>query len=609
MSPLRLASVCRRVLFLLVLVAGDRSLAAYSAMQLALDEVGLEYYSSSTPSGKPWLTHKTATRCLDDTDGAEAPAMTAAGESWIEASVTGPETIDFMWALQGTSAQSLTCTVAGQVKAVCAPAGTSRWRFGSVTIPAGEHKVRWIYKQTTATAGKAWLDWVSRGSTGLSTLAADPRLEIVAGEAVDLALAVRQPAAAWEVYWDTLPPGLTLDPVTGRISGAASAPGTWRPLFRIWSGAVPLYYRVLFEVVDQPTLVSALDSPGMTFAASATDGGAGWIPQGNGGRDGGDCIMATLPPPVRTAPPFQPGLSRLRTTVNGPDVLSYWVKVATGRVRLYLDGREYRAHGPAVTLRGWERVWLSIPAGPHELLWEFEPYGQATPTAWLDDVRLRSDGRPFIGHLPVITLQAGGNFQFTLPSSGATAAWNPVTLPPGLTLNAGTGLLSGTPLERGVWTVPFSMSLPGGASDEVYGFIDASIPPPQALELPNTWWKAVKPAETAWYGQSTLSHDGSDAMRSPPTPRRASRSLITVIKGPATLSWWWSIPAGTPGDTCLLAINGRPTAAVLTGPSGWQQASVRIPDGPQEIAWRWTSDDAGEAAEECAIVDQATITP
>jgi hypothetical protein len=598
---------------ILPLAVAGRIGAAYTALQTALDDGGLNFTSSSaavsgTPPG-PWVNHTNAADCLDDTDGMRAPAMTKAGDSWIEANVTGPDVIDFQWSLQTSAPNALTCLVDGTVRITCPPSAPARWYYASVNIPSGLHTVRWNYKQTGVAGSKALLDQVSQAGDNWASLQESPYVQLLAGEPAFHRFATKQPALMWEVYWDSLPPGLTLDSQTGIISGVPAEPGIWRPLIRITSASYGLYYRIQFEVLDKPTLLSALDGRSLVFTTSASDGSSVWTPQSHGSRDDLDCIVAGLPPPASRTAPFTPGWSSLETVTSGPDVLSYWVRVANGRVTLLLDGKEYRAHGPSQALPLWRRTWLTIPQGQHTVAWKYEPYSDAAPTAWLDEIHLSSEVGAFIESQPLIGPQPSGEFDYPIPFSGSAGSWTATNLPGGLSVNSGSGSISGTPTMRGVWQTRLTLTGAAGDHDDAFALIDTSIPVAEALNLPNSWWNTGPESGAYWFGQNAVSHDGTGAVRSPPVPSGGSSTLTTTLKSPGTLRWWWHIPAGSAGDFCALAIDGGKAQVTLSAPSPWKEESIALPEGLHEVSWRWVTDADGDPFSEAVIIDQVSPGP
>ena len=591
------------------LTAAAERAGAYSAMQLALDNVWLSFSSASEPEGAAWQPHNTYVDCLDETDGVRVPPMGVPGESWITATVSGPDTIDFMWALETTAPNTLTCSLDGAVKASCPASSDGRWYFAAVTVPAGPHTIRWQYRQTGATGSRVLLDRVSNSLDNWPALTSTPWFQVPAGEPVAHTFTTKQPALSWDVYWDSLPPGLTLNAATGQITGVPEVAGFWRPLLRITSSTYALYYRIGIEVLDQPTLLSALDSQGLQFTTTASDGASLWQPQARGSRDNGDCLMAGLPPPEQRTVPFLPGWSSLATEVDGPDALSFWLRVANGRLTLLMDGKEYRSHGAGQALSGWRRDWLSIPTGRHTVTWRYEPFQNRTPTAWLDEVRLRSDGRVFLEHQPEVLMQANGTVSHAVPCGGNAFSWTATGLPAGLSLDPGSGTLTGTPVKRGIWSGRLFVDGSSGDHDDVVMVIDASIPAAEAVDLANTLWNPGSEAGAKWFGQNAITHDGSDAMQSPPSPPGSMRSLTTTFQGPRTLRWWWHIPAASAGDRCACVLDGGAVLAEITGVTPWGQATVTVPDGIHDVSWRWKTDAEGDPGLEAVVLDQVSLNP
>jgi hypothetical protein len=600
-SPLTALAVC------LLAMAGP-SLHAASLLQLALDDDRLDYSTAGSTPDAAWTPQYDAADSVDLIDSARSPAFEGAGESWITATAYGMETVDFMWALEGPEQNSLTFSVDGVVVASCGAAPTARWAYVSVPIPEGAHTLRWSYRQTGTLAGKALLDRVGRPGDPGAGLTSSPWIKAVLGEAVDHSFTTRRPALGWVGYSGELPPGLSMDGATGRITGIPTEAGIWRPSFTIYSQGSAVYYSIGIEVTEMPSIGGALDNRRLTFTSTASDGTSIWQPQRDGGRDRGSCLVAGLPPPVQRTAPYQAGWSSLETSVTGPDFLSYWVRVANGRVSLLLDGLEYRSHGPVITLFGWQRIWLGIPAGVHTITWKYEPFPGRTATAWLDDVRLRSEGRPFITQEPDITPLPAGGFHFTVPSANATAGWAVSGLPAGLSLNTSSGTVSGTPQRRGLWPMRFYLDGPSGDRDEVLAVLNASIPCAEATDLPNSWWRTDVKTGAGWFGQNEITRDGTDAIRSPVIIPGSTASLTTSVRGPGTLAWWWHIPAATAGDCCTVALDGSKTAtASITGPTAWKQETLTIPAGHHLVSWRWKPDAAGDPESEAVVVDQVSF--
>jgi hypothetical protein len=164
-------------------------------------------------------------------------------------------------------------------------------------------------------------------------------------------------------------------------------------------------------------------------------------------------------------------------------------------------------------------------------------------------------------------------------------------------------------MVHGIWQVRVTLQGTNGDRDDVFARIDTSIPPADAVDLPNSWWNTGPEPGACWYGQDAVSHDGRDAMRSPPVPPGGTSSLTTTLAGPGTLRWWWHIPAGTAGDSCSFVIDGGKPLVTLSAPSPWTEASMEIPEGLHELSWRWVTDTAGDPDTEAVFVDQVSLTP
>jgi hypothetical protein len=138
---------------------------------------------------------------------------------------------------------------------------------------------------------------------------------------------------------------------------------------------------------------------------------------------------------------------------------------------------------------------------------------------------------PLISGTLSITGTDGNSLAWDIIASGGATSFNAAGLPPGLTLNPGTGLISGTPSASGTFAATIAASNAGGTA---YATLDITLAP------------ANVPAIT-----SGLSATGTDGL--------AFSYLITATNNPASYNAS-NLPAGLGVNASNGMISGTPTA-------------------------------------------------
>ena len=132
------------------------------------------------------------------------------------------------------------------------------------------------------------------------------------------------------------------------------------------------------------------------------------------------------------------------------------------------------------------------------------------------------------------------------PTSFSTAA----ALPSGLTLNAATGLISGTPTSNAVSTINLRATNASGTS--VNRALTLTVNSVSQIaagtdNFRNNWVTGG----TANWGLNSIaanSHDGADCAKPAALGIGGYSYMKTWVDGPAVLSFWWKVSAGDPAD-------------------------------------------------------------
>jgi hypothetical protein len=123
-----------------------------------------------------------------------------------------------------------------------------------------------------------------------------------------------------------------------------------------------------------------------------------------------------------------------------------------------------------------------------------------------------------------------------------------------------------------------------------------------ALEQPGLIW--ARGGAAAWYGQSTVSHDGMDAARSGTIGHNQDSWMQTVFTGPTTIGFFWKTSSEV-NDTLILTIDGVEKLKV-GGERDWTWMGTYLEGGSHTLRWTYVKNGSGTAGADAAWVDQAS---
>jgi WD40 repeat protein len=218
---------------------------------------------------------------------------------------------------------------------------------------------------------------------------------------------------------------------------------------------------------------------------------------------------------------------------------------------------------------------------------------------------------------PVIAEIPDGSVSVGDPYTGPTPAmvqgvqpisWSLVTGPTGMTIDAGTGVVSWATAVEGVTTVTIRATNTQGSDDEswllnVYpknlaNAVDASA-------LPMTW--STK-GDAQWFYQTAVTHDGVDAAQSGNTGYNVPSTLRADISTAEhrTLTFWWKLSAHN--DTTLRFYVDDVQQASINGEVDWTSQTLEVPAGAHSLKWVYTRG-WWTAGSNAGWVDQVTFAP
>ncbi len=153
--------------------------------------------------------------------------------------------------------------------------------------------------------------------------------------------------------------------------------------------------------------------------------------------------------------------------------------------------------------------------------------------------------------------------------------------------------------EPGIYIVTITSGLGQVRSNPMVVQVGNGVDIAEAVDNRSVGWR-YQDLPGTWTGQTTVTHDGVDALSilsQPPTPLR------TAVQGPAVVSFWWRVVDGALDFSLDGALEETLTAD--GSDSGWQQVTRTLGPGWHEFEWQTQS--VGNPTAE-AYLDEFQIT-
>ena len=127
-----------------------------------------------------------------------------------------------------------------------------------------------------------------------------------------------------------------------------------------------------------------------------------------------------------------------------------------------------------------------------------------------------------------------------------------------------------------------------------------------ALDTSGLVWTVT--GAPAWFPQSTVTHDGEDAMQSGAIGHSQITSLQTTVTGPGTVGFWWKVSSEPSNDRLLFSI-GSSEKSRITGNSAWQWKTFTVSSGPQVLKWTYSKNSSKTNGLDAAWLDEVRYVP
>lgn len=111
-----------------------------------------------------------------------------------------------------------------------------------------------------------------------------------------------------------------------------------------------------------------------------------------------------------------------------------------------------------------------------------------------------------------------------------------------------------------------------------------------------------------WFGQTTTTHDGIDAIQSGVVGNSQQSWFETTVTGPGTLSYWVRV-SSEDADALEVRIDGFDRRDRISGLVNWQKKTYEIESGTHTIRWSYIKDFIFAGGLDTAWVDEISWVP
>ncbi len=577
----------------------------------AVDNDALSWTTVNTA----WTGHGLVSH--DGLDAARSGTIGNSGTSTMQTTVTGPGTLTFWWKVSSeTNNDVLLLFIGGTERARIS--GETDWRLVSMNIGIGTQVIEWRYTKNGSTAvgqDRAWVDEVRFGVVAPTIGGHPASVAIDAGETAGFSVsAAGTTPFGYRWLFNGQPIGGATNPTLFITNAQVSHAGSYSVVVSNSAGSVT---SLTASLTIWPSLAEALDAPQLTFTTGGT--GNPWSTHASDFHDGEDAAASgTIGNSTYTW---------IKTTVNGPGVLTFWWQVSSEQdhdfLRLMMDGNDQ------VRISGeieWQPILFNVPSGAHEIQWRYSKnstIAAGQDRAWVDEVSFTPNGStPATPQPPRILFQPVSQIvdefetvDFSIVASGTAPLhyrWflngTNVVIDGG---NVGGATTSDLTLfnvlgpQAGNYSVVVSNSAGSVTSLVARLTINHLLTLEESMDAPDLPF--TTDGNALWEGHAVISHDGVDAARSGIVSDSQSSSMQTLLNGPGMLSFWWKVSSETNSDVLVFSVNDIPEAFV-SGEVDWEQRFIALGSGPQFLEWTYFKNTSGVAGDDRAWVDQLSFT-
>lgn len=357
------------------------------------------------------------------------------------------------------------------------------------------------------------------------------------------------------------------------------------------------------DVIFDNALAVGLDTTGLTWTTSTNGGYTDWAYQADpNAHDGVDSVGVT------TEGSGYPTSNILQTTIPGPVTVTFWTSGFDNRYGGYgVSGSSFGGKQPvSITTdsHGWTQ-WLVSQSGTgsYDLLFTCRSSYNGFDYPWPDTCAVdQVQVQQLITYPVTATAGAGGGISPTGVSRVPAGEQGAFTILPqdGYAFESITGC-GGTRTGLSYTTAPVL-----APCDISVTFATKSSG--NALDNPSLTWTTG--GDAPWFFQTSVTHDGVDALQSGAIGNDQSSWLETTVTGPALVRFWWKVSSEQAHDFLRVTVDGvAPPGGSLSGEFGWSPETIAVAAGSHAVRWIYAKDAADSRVNDAAWLDQVDVLP
>ncbi len=239
-------------------------------------------------------------------------------------------------------------------------------------------------------------------------------------------------------------------------------------------------------------------------------------------------------------------------------------------------------------------------------------------TGKLQSLQLSFYGTPATGPLPlpVITSRTsiagreGGVLHYQMTASNAPTLYGATGLPPGLSLNSSTGVISGLPTGGGgLYFGSLSATNATGTSTVFAIFQILAADPALAAAVEQPTSALIVPfGDANWFSQTGTTFDGIDAAQSGDVVDDGFCGMEMSVTGPTTISFQWKVSSEAGYDYLVFAVDGQ-IINFISGEQPWRQVTLAVGPGVHNVDFDYFKDGSVSSGADAGWIDQLVLTP
>ena len=395
----------------------------------------------------------------------------------------------------------------------------------------------------------------------------------------------------------TPPAGMTVDS-NGLVSWTPSVFGPFQFEVRATSPA-GMGDQTVTVTIAENSIGNALDNTAIPFS---TSGALPWNAQAVVTSDGVDAAQSGAITHLEE--------SVIQFTVTGPDHLVFDWKVSS---EAGFDFFQLRKTGE--TLReisgdvDWTREVIEVPAGTATYQFRYlkdSDTSEGADAGYVDKLFLASSStNPIITSSTSDQAIGNSNYSYQIETTQPASSFTATGLPAGLSLNPGTGLISGIPTEIGSFTVALSATEGGVTETSTLALVVSAALPgmTNAVGSDLSWGTS---GDSNWFIQNAISRDGQ-AVQSGNIGDLEASSLFTRVEGPSDFIFYWKVSSEAQDDL-IVFIDGVENSRI-SGIQDWARKNILLGEGSHSVEFRYEKDLGTAENADAGWIDSVEVIP